>query len=129
VETDPNAFSIVGGIFNLGFAVLHLSFWKLFHWKEDLASLTHTKRSVMQILNLCLIFVFLLFAYISFVYPAELLTNGLGKFLLIGIALFWFLRLIEQVVFFGVRNKFSVASTGLFFVGGLLYLLPAIAGG
>jgi len=29
---------ITGGLFHLGFAIFHLFFWKLFHWKEaDLA--------------------------------------------------------------------------------------------
>ena len=31
---------VAGGIFNLCFAVFHLCFWRLFRWKEDLASLT-----------------------------------------------------------------------------------------
>jgi hypothetical protein len=35
-----------GGIFNLGFTVFHLFFWKLFDWKKDLASLTPVNRSV-----------------------------------------------------------------------------------
>jgi hypothetical protein len=29
----------------VGFAVFHLSFWKLFHWKEELASLTPVNRA------------------------------------------------------------------------------------
>lgn len=57
---------LLGGFYNLGFAIFHLMFWRLFRWKRDLSSLTFINRSVMQILNLCLTFVFLLMAYISF---------------------------------------------------------------
>lgn len=117
---------IIGGVFNLWFAVFHLLFWKLFDWKEDLASLTNINRAVMQILNLCLVFVFLLFAFISLFHSTELLTSNLGKTLLTGIAIFWFLRMIEQIIFFGLRNKLSIAFTAMFLFGGLLYLLAML---
>ena len=129
MEGNLNLLVKLGGIYNLGFAVFHLFFWKLFHWQEDLTSLTHINRSVMQILNLCLMFVFVLFGYISLFHSTELLARGLGRVLLSGIALFWFLRMIEQVFFFGLQNKLSVALTVLFFAGVLLYLLPLVNGG
>ena len=56
----------LGGVFNLGFAVLHIMFWRLFRWKEDLASLKRINRSLMQIMNICLTFLLLMIAYISF---------------------------------------------------------------
>ena len=124
MEGSPNLYVIAGGIYNLGFAIFHLFFWRLFHWREDLASLTHINRSVMQILNLCLTFVFLLFAYLSLFHSTELVAGGLGSTLLLGNALFWFLRMAQQMVFFGIRNRISAAFTVLFFLGGLVYLLP-----
>ena len=123
---DPNILVKVGGIYNLGFAVFHLFFWKFFHWKEDLASLTPINRAVMQILNLCLTFVFLLFGYLSLFCTPELLAGNLGRTLLIGIAIFWFLRMIEQVIFFGLRSKLSVAFTVMFLFGALLYILAIL---
>ncbi|MBN2118677.1 MAG: hypothetical protein JW730_19040 [Anaerolineales bacterium] len=123
---DPNILVRVGGIYNLGFAVFHLFFWKLFRWEEDLASLTHINRAVMQILNLCLTFVFLLFGYLSLFHTQELLAGGLGKAILIGVAIFWFLRMIEQVIFFGLRNKVSVVFTIIFLFGSLLYILAIL---
>jgi len=124
VEGSPNLYVIAGGIYNLGFAIFHLFFWRLFRWREDLASLTHINRSVMQILNLCLTFVFLLFGYLSLFHTTELVAGSLGNTLLLGIALFWFLRMAQQMVFFGIRNRISAAFTVLFFLGGLVYLLP-----
>jgi len=125
---SANTILFVGGIFNLGFAVFHLMFWKIFHWKDDLASLTHINRSIMQILNLRLTFVFLVMAYLSFFHKAEMISTNIGKALLISFSLFWFFRTLEQVVFFGVKSRISFALTLMFFVGGILYILPALSG-
>ncbi|HEX7047134.1 MAG TPA: hypothetical protein VF275_06155 [Gammaproteobacteria bacterium] len=84
-----------GGVFHLAFAVFHLGFWKLFKWDEQLPRLGVINRNVMQILNLCLTFVFFAFAWISFVHAEALLGTALGDALLGVIALFWILRAIE----------------------------------
>jgi len=115
---------IVGGVFNLGFVLFHIMFWRVFHWKEDLASLTHINRSVMQIMNLCLIFIFLVMAYVSFFQRPDLLQTGMGKTLLVAFSGFWFLRMIEQVIFFGMKKKISVILTLIFLGVCVLYLVP-----
>jgi hypothetical protein len=112
----------IGGIYNLLFAFFHLMFWKLFGWKEDLAKLTFINRQVMQILNLCLTFVFLLFSYISFIHTSEMLTTSLGRILLLLISIFWLLRAIEQVFFFGLKNRGSIAFFVIFLLGTMIYL-------
>jgi len=118
---------LLGGVAHIGFAIFHLFFWRLFRWKIDLARLTFTNRAVMQILNLCLTFVFLLIAFVSFFHVDDLLTSSLGRSLLLGTAMFWFLRLIQQFVFFGIRTWRSNAFAILFMVTSLLYLLPAFS--
>jgi hypothetical protein len=115
---------VIGGLYNLALAVFHLLFWKLFNWKQDLATLTPLNRAVVQILNLCLTFVFLVFAYISFFHANELLHSKLGRSLLALITLFWFLRAIEQIIFFGLRRKASIAFLILFLIGTGLYSIP-----
>ncbi len=119
---------LAGGIYHVAFAIFHLMFWKLFRWKEDLASLSVINRAVMQILNLCMTFVFLIFAYISIFHAAELLTTKIGKALLLLIAVFWFLRAIEQIVFFELRKKRSMTLFVVFVMGAMIYLYPFIAG-
>jgi hypothetical protein len=101
-------------------------FWRLFRWKEDLASLTRINRAIVQVMNLCLTFVFLAFAYISLFHTTELLSTSLGKTLLFMIFIFWMLRAIEQIVFFGLRKKQSVTLLIIFVFGGLIYLLPVL---
>ena len=119
---------IIGGIYNLSFALFHLMFWRLFRWKEDLASLTRINRAIMQVINLCLTFVFLAFAYISLFHTTELLSTSLGNTLLVLIFIFWILRAIEQIVFFSLRKKISVTLLVVFVFGALIYLLPVLAG-
>lgn len=115
---------IIGGILHLGFAVLHLFFWRIFHWDVELAWLSKVNRQGMQILNLCLIFVFLVMAYVSFFHPRDMIGTPLGKTLLVAFSLFWLLRTFEQVVFFGLRTAPSIAFTFLFLTVGVIYLLP-----
>lgn len=115
-----------GGIFNLGFTIFHLFFWKLFDWKKDLASLTPVNRSVMQILNLCLTFMIFVMAYLSLFQPHEMLSTVLGKTLLAAIALFWFLRMLEQIFMFEVKSRLSVVFTLIFLLGSIFYIVPAL---
>jgi len=117
---------LAGGIFNLGFTIFHLFFWKLFDWKKDLASLTPVNRSVMQILNLCLTFMIFLMAYVSLFMRREMVTTGLGNTLLIAFALFWFLRMLEQILVFEVKGRLSVVFTLIFLLGSILYIIPAM---
>src|SRR5262245_57291785 len=114
-----------GGVFNLAFAAFHVLFWRLFNWDRDLATLSAINRAVMQILNLCLTFIFLSFAYLSFQHADELLGTRLGNALLALIAFFWLLRAIQQAIFFGLRHRLSSALFGLFLVGASLYAYPA----
>jgi hypothetical protein len=120
----PEVSLVMGGLFNLAFAVFHILFWRIFDWKRDLESLSFNNRQIMQVLNLCLIFAFVLFAWISFFHRNELLQTALGRSILILIALFWLLRAIEQVLFFGLNRPASVAFLVVFLIGALLYAYP-----
>jgi hypothetical protein len=113
-----------GGIYNIILVIFHLTFWKLFKWKKDLARITFINRAVMQVLNLSLTFVFLIFAYISLFYAQELISTNLGISLLLLISIFWFLRAIEQIIFFGLKNLASAMFFLFFLLGSIIYLYP-----
>jgi hypothetical protein len=117
----PEVSLVMGGLFNLAFAVFHLLFWWIFDWKRDLRSLSFNNRQIMQVLNLCLIFAFVIFAWISFFHGDELLRTALGRSMLLLIALFWLLRAIEQGLFFRLNRPASVAFLVVFLVGASLY--------
>lgn len=123
---DTNPWLFFCAIYNLGFVIFHLMFWKIFRWKEDLSSLTQINRSVMQILNLRLTYIFLVMAFVLFAFQAEMMTTRLGQTLLIAFSVFWFMRSTEQVIFFGIKNKISNALLAMFLIGGVIHLLPVI---
>ena len=90
----PTLLLIVGGVYNLFFAVFHISFWwlKKFAWKEELQHLSPLNRSDVQMLNLAVIVFLLSAACISFGFPKELTETCLGKTFLCVVALFWLMR-------------------------------------
>jgi len=113
-----------GGIYNIALVIFHLLFWRIFNWKEDLQSLSFLNRSIMQVLNLCLTFVFVIFAYISLAHTNELLSTPLGRTLLILMATFWLARSVLQIVFFRLRTGASSAFLAFFVIGTTIYSIP-----
>lgn len=116
----------IGGFYHLAFFVFHVFFWKLFDWKKDLSSLSFANRNIMQILNLRLMWIFLIFAYVSFFHADALLTTALGKVILISIALAWLMRAIEQVLFFKLKQRISAAFFAVFLLGATIYIYPVL---
>ncbi len=64
-----------GGIYNFSFVLFHLLFWKLFNWNMKSNTINSINLKILQILNLCLIFVFIIFAYISVFHTEEMLNS------------------------------------------------------
>ena len=114
----------IGGFFNLAFLIFHDFFWKIFNWNEDLKKLTAVNRAIMQVLNLMLIFVLLVFAYISFFHLQDMLTTPLGLTMTLFIGMFWGIRAILQLVYFSRTKLVSYIFFVIFVIGCLLYLIP-----
>lgn len=81
-------------------------------------------RAIMQILNIQLICVFLLTAFLCIFYNSELHNTSLGKAFLAGMSIFWLIRAIEQMVFLPINNKYVHLLTVLFMAGCILFFLP-----
>ena len=116
-----------GVIYNLALVVFNLLFWKLFNWQDELRSLSVLNRATMQVMNLSLVVVFVMFAYLSLVHTDQLYSTTLGRALLLSIAVFFMLRAALQVVFFRLQHWISYAFLVYFIAGGLLYGIPAIS--
>ena len=116
----------IGGFYCIAFFIFHLSFWKLFRWKTDLQRITPINRAVIQVLNLRLTYVFLFVGIMLFLFQVELLETKLGKFFLIAMSIFWFMRAIEQIIFFSRKKMVSWMMFVLFTIGGALFLIPAL---
>jgi hypothetical protein len=115
-----------GGLWIICF-VFHVFFWKLFDWKNDLESVKQVNKGIIQVLNLCLMLVFLIFAYISLVQTDELLNTNLGKTLIAGMALFGVFRVIEQFIFFNLTPfRSKIVLFGALLIA-IVYSIPLFA--
>ncbi|HEX2936678.1 MAG TPA: hypothetical protein VHO72_15085 [Bacteroidales bacterium] len=117
---------LVCGFYNLVFAGFHIMFWKFFKWKEDLQKNSAGNRAIMQILNIRLIYIFLLIGFIYLLLPEQLIETSLGRVLQIGILGFWVGRTIEQFIFLRIKSKMVNILTIVFIAGVILHLLPIL---
>jgi hypothetical protein len=115
------------GIFNFGFALFHVFFWQIFSWKTGLRSLTPVNRGIMQIMNVCLIYIFACFGTCAVYYSSDLLESGPGRALLLAISIFWFMRGFGQIIFFDWKKTISKIFFVIFLAGGVLHLYPLIS--
>lgn len=112
---------IAAGVYNLGFGLFHLAFWRLLKWKEELPRLSATNRAVMQALNLCLTFFFFLGAYLFFVHAEEIRVTGVGGAVAMGMLGFWIFRLVLQFVLFDLKKAVHRILLGSFVAGVVLH--------
>lgn len=113
------------GLYAFGFAIFHLFFWKLLHWKTELEKLSYINRGVMQIMNIQLIVYFLTIGFLCLYFNATMIENQIGRFLLIATSIFCLIRLIQQFVFFRNINTWQIHLLSLLFLfGTLIFYLP-----
>lgn len=121
---NPSAWLYAAAGYNVALAVFHLGFWRLFRWKEELPKLHPVNRGAMQVMNLMLVFVFLLLTALLVLNAGELAGSRLGRGLLGGMVLFWLVRAALQFPFWrGVPTATNAAFTILFLLGAGLHAL------
>ena len=121
-----NTIIILCGLYNIGFAIFHIGFWKIFHWDSELKKLSFANKGIMQILNVQMIYYWLFVAIACFAFPTELLTTKFGNFFLIGNSIFWLLRTIQQFIFLRANHIAIHILTFIFMIGALLFALPLL---
>jgi hypothetical protein len=92
---------LIGGILNLIFGLLHLSLGKMLNSNEVLSCLSMDMQATVYTLNAHLAFICFVFAYLSLFQRKDMLTTKIGVAITSSIALFWILRAINQVVYYG----------------------------
>jgi len=112
------------GFYNLAFAIFHILFWKIFKWNDDLKKSSISTRAIIQILNIRLIYVFILMSIIYLFYSDQLIETQIGFFLLIGFLGFWIGRTIEQFIFLRVKSKMVTILTITFIIGIVIHMIP-----
>ena len=115
------------GLYNIGFALFHIGFWRIFNWKKDLQKLNFANKAIMQIFNVQGIYYFFSVAFICFYYPNELQKTSLGRVFLITNALFWVVRAINQVIFLPMNNRVVNLLTIIFILGIVLFAMPLVS--
>ena len=123
---EPKIFVLIGGIFNLSWAIFHIFFPKFFKWDKALKNVDYINRSVMHIQSIFLLITFLIFSFSAFIFTNELISTNLGKFLIASFGLFWFIRSIVNVYFFGIKNKKANFFLIIFLFGFIIHLIPFI---
>ena len=121
-----NTIILLCGFYNIGFAIFHIAFWKIFHWDSELKKLSFANKGIMQILNVQMIYYWLFAAFACFAFPTELLTTKFGNFFLIGNSIFWLLRTIQQFIFLRANHIAIHILTFIFMIGALLFALPLL---
>ncbi|MFN0277357.1 MAG: hypothetical protein ACKVRN_02020 [Pyrinomonadaceae bacterium] len=114
----------IGGVLWVICFIFHIFFWRLFDWRRDLESVAKVNKGIIQVLNLCLMLCFLIFAYISLVETDELLRSSLGKGLIAGMALFGVFRVVEQFLFFDLHHIGSKIVLFGALALGIIYTIP-----
>jgi hypothetical protein len=117
---------ILGGVYTVLLIIFHLLFWRIFRWPETLKSLNSVNCSTMQVLNISITFIFVIFAYLSFVHTGELLSTPIGHALLVSMSCLWFFRAVQQVIFYRLKHKLSLGLALYFSLGAILYGIPAV---
>jgi hypothetical protein len=111
----------IGGGYNLLCGILHLLFPKMLKWKEELPSWSPENRAAIRILNHALMLFWLLLGWLYLFHAGEMVTTGLGRSLLIGMVLFWVIRIfVLQPVFVGIKTRESWFMIGFFAIGLIL---------
>jgi len=123
---DKISLLYICGIYNIAFVIFHILFWKIFKWKNILEKGTKSTKAIIQIINIQLIYLFIVMAYVYLFYTDLLMDTKIGKLILIAYAGFWVLRFIQQFIFLKIKGKFVIALTLVFLFGAIIHLLPIL---
>jgi hypothetical protein len=78
-------------------------------------------RGIMQVLNLCLTYLFVVAGFILLLFPGDITGTDLGRFTLFAMAGFWLMRALLQPIFFGWKHWLSIVLFGIFILGTLIH--------
>lgn len=91
------------GVLLIILALGHIYFPYYFNWKKSLQSLDLLHREIFKVHTFFIAVVVLLMGLLCFFSAEELLGTSLGQKILLGMAIFWILRLLIQ--FFGYSRQ------------------------
>jgi O-antigen ligase len=93
-----------GAVINFLFVILHILFWPMFNWKEDLAKLSPENAAIVPVLNIALIAVFLYCSVMSIIISRMETFDIAARSILILVSIIYFIRFILGYPFFGIST-------------------------
>ena len=93
----------ISGIIMIALGLVHVIFPKYFDWATDLKPLSLINGPLMYVHTFFIAFLLLLIGILCLTSATEIAETSLGKRVALGIAIFWFVRLIFQ--FFVYSSK------------------------
>jgi len=93
----------IAGVILISLSLIHFIFPSYFNWKEELAKISLVNRQMMQVHTFFIALVVFLMGLLCLTSTSELIGTNLGKQISLGLAIFWFLRLLIQL--FGYSSK------------------------
>lgn len=114
------------GVATLGFAAFHMFLPRFMDWKLDLVSLSIGNRKVVPTLNIAITYLLLVMGLLSVLGARELVSPGLGRWVLWGMTGFWALRTWAQAIIFGYEWKPSYGLTAAFVGVTIAYAVAAV---
>ena len=98
---DVSKFCIyVGGALSLCMVLFHSRFYKLFDWKKEFENVSLKNRRIFYTIHMALLLLFLIFAFLSFVFVNELSQpTGIALGVTLAYSVFWLWRTIWQKTF------------------------------
>lgn len=115
-----------GGITTF-FSIFHLSFYWLFNWKERLSSLDTDTWAIFHAFNYGMNMMFIMFAMVSLFMANKLLSESLGRVLLVFMSSIYVMRIVSEFVLWKCRQPMSALIIILCLLPAILYLLPLFA--
>lgn len=122
-------FIISGGIINLLFVLFHISLWQFPGWPTSLDGFSNMNKSLLYVLNNHVALTAFFFFYISVFQWKNLLSTKIGRSITIFITIFYFIRALEELIFFNFNYQHIsiLIIVCIVLIGvGLLYFIPFI---
>ena len=114
------------GIALMLLAFIHVGFPKKFNWSNELKHLSLLNRQMMQTHTFFIALTVFLMGLLCFTKPKLLSQTELGKMITLGLALFWFIRLIFQLFVYSPKLwKGKTFETSMHIIFTLLWMYLA----
>ena len=118
---------VLCAVHSFGFAAFHALFWRTFGWPNTLRDTTVANRAILQIANVQLIWLFIAVGTLCLAFPDDLSATPLGRAVLLGMSLFWLIRLAGQFVWLRINVPFVHILSALFAAGAILFGVPVVS--